>query len=380
MVSEKLPKIFQWLHIVNDSVHQKPFSIIAHGAFWTAVMFAYPFVAMGVLLISAVRLVIYYAGFEKNIDASQNSLAVVITGCDSGFGRAAALNCHAKGYHVFAGCLKQESVDFFNSNCEQQRMKPILLDVCKQEDVEKLAMSVSQWIEEGKETNSSKAGKSRYLHALVNNAGRGTSGLVDWVSLDDYKTDMEVNLFGQIRLVKACLGILMNQHYARARIVNMVSCAGLVPGAFMSSYSTSKFASEGFSQCLRLELRNFGIRVVTMNPSFHETPLTTGIKERAMQTWDRLPSKTRTMYGKEFLISALVNPVKHLPKLTWKADNVVQDMMSAIELVHPPVRILTGLDAKFFHPLFRTLPDWIQGLLTPRFPQPAAFMKNKKPL
>jgi len=375
MVSDGLPKIFQCLQIINDVVHQKPYSIIAHGTFWTLIMFTYPFLSMGILLISVARLIIYCAGFEKKVDTSQNSLAVVITGCDSGFGHLAALNCHAKGYYVFAGCLKEESIAFLNSSCEQ-RMIPVLLDVCNQEHVEELIENVSQWIEEGIETKS-KEEKPRYLHALVNNAGRGTPGLVDWVNLDDYRSDMEVNLFGQIRLVKACLPILMYQNYAHARIINMVSCAGLVPNEFMSSYVASKFAAEGFSQCLRLELRNFGIRVVTMNPTFHETPMTTSTKERVMQMWDQLPSKTQVMYGKDFLVSAVVEKLKHLPKIMWKADNVIQDMISAIDMVHPPIRILTGIDSKFFHTIMRMLPEWISELCTPRFPQPPNFMKNK---
>lgn len=85
--------------------------------------------------------------------------------------------------------------------------------------------------------------------------------------------------------------------YKLARVVNVVSMAGLVTGGFAAPYHGSKFAAEALSSCLRSELRNFNVQVVTINPSFHETPLVTGMRQKVHDMWNRVPAWKQDDYG-----------------------------------------------------------------------------------
>mmetsp|Transcript_1040 Transcript_1040/g.1607 ORF Transcript_1040/g.1607 Transcript_1040/m.1607 type:complete len:384 (-) Transcript_1040:272-1423(-) len=363
---------FEWLQDINDILHDEPYSIIAHGLFWTLLLFAVPFAGMGVMILTVFRVVFYLTGFSRKTISSRANKAVVITGCDSGFGYDVALQCHAMGYQVFAGCLRKDSVSALDLD-GKEGLTPVLLDVCKEDDVEKLAACVTKWIVRGKE--------DRYLHAVVNNAGiGGNGGLVDWNNLDVYKKTMDVNFFGQVRMMQAFLPFLKEQQriYHDARIVNMVSVAGLVPNSGFSPYSASKFAAESFSQCLRLELRGYKLKVVTMNPTFHESPLTANMGQHLRESWGRTPSQIKQKYGDEYFEKTFMMQAGLLKHITWRSSNVERDMLKAIDLLRPPTRFLTGMDAKFFFVVARMLPDWIIDFLFVHHFQTPAFLKEKK--
>ena len=245
-----------WLHSINDQLHTEPYSLLVHGFVWAVFLFGAPFAGFAMLFWTALRYVLFLLGYStQTVDTSTQDLAVVITGCDSGFGLDLALACQAKGYYVFCGCLKQESLALF---AQKERMTAVVVDVCKDQDVANFGKIVLDWI-----NAAAKSDKKRFLHAVVNNAGIGTGGLVDWIDMDVYEKNMNVNCMGQIRIVKTFLPFLKDQYvspvtpYKDARIVNMTSMAGIVPALGMSPYTASKFAAEGFSNALRLELRDF---------------------------------------------------------------------------------------------------------------------------
>jgi len=87
------------------------------------------------------------------------------------------------------------------------------------------------------------------------------------------------------------------REYKLARIINVVSMAGLVTGGIASPYHGSKFAAEAFSSCLRSEMRNFNVQVVTVNPSFHKTPLVTGMRQKVLDMWEQVPASLKNEYG-----------------------------------------------------------------------------------
>mmetsp|Transcript_5292 Transcript_5292/g.8694 ORF Transcript_5292/g.8694 Transcript_5292/m.8694 type:complete len:398 (-) Transcript_5292:281-1474(-) len=370
-----------WKQDLNDLLHTEPYSLLANGIFWTFAFLLAPLAGSVMVCWTVVRYVSYLCGYStKTVDPSkEQELAVVITGCDTGFGRDLALACHAKGYHVFAGCLKKESlaglVALTNDPIGNKKMTPLVVDVCKDKDVDDLAKVVLGWVknEEGNDK------KPRFLHAIVNNAGIGNSGLVDWVDMDVYKKNMEVNCFGQIRVIKAFLPFLKTQYggvgakYGDARIINMVSMAGLVHCVGMTTYAASKFAAEGFSNALRMELRDFGIRVVTMNPSFHETPLTLDMVGEARSDWEKLPDDIKTRYGVDYLEKNLIEFAKVPASVMWRSENVTRDLCRAVDLVRPATRYVTGSDARFGLLIQRMLPDFINEFLLPRYLHPPAF-------
>lgn len=365
-----------WVQKINDVLHGEPYSLIAHGVVWVTVLVCAPLAAVIMIFWTTIRLILHLVGYSsQTVDTSTQELAVVITGCDSGFGLDLALACQAKGYHVFCCCLKQDSLQVF---LQKERMTPLVVDVCSDQDVDNLRKVVLDWVKTGESK------EKRFLHAVVNNAGIGNGGLVDWIGMDVYQKNMDVNCMGQIRVVKAFLPFLKDQYassmqlYKDARIVNMISMAGLVYAMGMTPYSASKFAAEGFSNALRLELRDFGIKVITMNPSFHETPLTMDMTGEAQRCYDNLPQDMKARYGQDYLENNILHLLQLPKSVVWRPSNVERDLCRAIDLIHPATRYVTGTDARFGLLLQRVLPDVIQSLTVPRYLHPPAFFRPKE--
>lgn len=110
------------------------------------------------------------------------------------------------------------------------------------------------------------------LDALINNAGIALAGAVENTSIEQAKRQMEVNFFGVLRVCRAALPVMRSQ--GDGYIVNVGSIGGLIALPYQAIYSASKFALEGLTEALRLEVRRFGLKVVLIEPGDHKTALT----------------------------------------------------------------------------------------------------------
>ena len=110
------------------------------------------------------------------------------------------------------------------------------------------------------------------LDIVVNNAGMGIAGPLENTSTEQARAQFEVNFFGALRVCRAVLPAMRGQR--SGYIVNIGSIGGLLAIPYQSMYSASKFALEGLSEALRMEVRSFGIRVVIVEPGDHKTGLT----------------------------------------------------------------------------------------------------------
>jgi len=169
-----------------------------------------------------------------------------VTGASSGIGKAIASQLIAKGWTVFAAARRMDRM----SALGQKGARLISLDL---EDDTSITAAVA--------TLRDEAGR---IDALVNNAGFGAYGALEDVPLTEARRQVEVNLFGLARLIQLALPIMRQQ--GTGRIVNISSIGGRIHEPMGAWYHATKFAVEGLSDCLRMELEPFGIDVVVIQP------------------------------------------------------------------------------------------------------------------
>jgi 3-hydroxybutyrate dehydrogenase len=153
--------------------------------------------------------------------------AILITGCDSGFGHDLALELVEKGWRVYAGCLTRQGMTALQTKAADSdgAMVAVLMDVTKRAGIDRLVKKIADEC-------------PKTLFAVVNNAGVDAGGLVDWTSEEIYRKVMDVNFFAMIAVCKACLPLLKE---SKGRIVNVTSIAGVFIGRpFTSAYAASK--------------------------------------------------------------------------------------------------------------------------------------------
>jgi hypothetical protein len=169
--------LVQYLNAIS---HAEPFVTILHlVVFVPFLILATPLGLVGICLYAAFRLYVAY-GVPPVTPAPH--LAVVVTGCDSGFGRELALSAADAGFTVFAGCLTPQTSW---PGPTSPRLIPLLMDVTNDEQVQKAVRAVEQWL--AATDDSQPPPPRRRLHALVNNAGVGGIGLVDWMDVNFYE-------------------------------------------------------------------------------------------------------------------------------------------------------------------------------------------------
>lgn len=139
------------------------------------------------------------------------------------------------------------------------------------------------------------------LWGLVNSAQCASFGEVEWVPLSVYREAAEVNLLSLIRVTQVFLPLVRR---TKGRIVNIVSILGRVPSAVRSPYCSIKFGVEAFSDCLRLEMRKWGVDVVVVEPGDYTTGSVwfddNKLLQQARTMWKNMTDDIREDYGKEY--------------------------------------------------------------------------------
>lgn len=170
----------------------------------------------------------------------------LVTGASSGIGRAAALELGRRGFAVYGGARRVGRM----ADLRAQGVRPLALDVTDDASAREAVAAVAR-----------EAGR---LDVLVNNAGYGSYGAVEDVPLEEGRRQFDVNVFGAVRLTRAVLPLMRER--GSGRIVNVTSVGGRVHTPLGAWYHGTKFALEGMSDVLRLELRRFGVDVVVVRP------------------------------------------------------------------------------------------------------------------
>ncbi len=171
---------------------------------------------------------------------------VVVTGTSTGIGAATALHLADKGFHVFAGVRRAERR---RGACERKprtRLTPLIIDVTDEATISAAAAAVADAVGD------------RGLAGLVNNAGIAKPAPIEFQPMADFRTQLEVNLFGPVAMIQAFLPLIRR---GGGRIVNVGSIGGLLVLPLNGAYSASKFGIRAITDALRLELRQWNIHV-----------------------------------------------------------------------------------------------------------------------
>jgi NAD(P)-dependent dehydrogenase (short-subunit alcohol dehydrogenase family) len=180
---------------------------------------------------------------------------VLITGASSGIGQASAQYLHQKGYRVYGTSRKVQRHPSRNptkvSRAESAAAFPMF-----QMDVDS-----DQSVRNGVDYILTKEGR---IDVVVNNAGFGIAGAVEDTSLEEAQALFETNIWGAFRVCKAVLPLMRAQR--SGYIITISSIGGHIAIPFQGLYSASKFALEGMTEALRMEVRRFGIHVVLIEP------------------------------------------------------------------------------------------------------------------
>lgn len=204
---------------------------------------------------------------------------VLITGASSGIGLALALHFERQGFEVFAGVRRQLDGD---SLIAQSRgyIVPLILDVTRPETIE----TTLSWVREHTQGR---------LNALINNAGVAFSGPLETTPQSDVESLFQVNVLGTFAVTRAFLPLIRQ---ARGRIVNVSSISGLFAAPGLTAYSASKFAVEGLTESLRVELAPFGVRVASVAPGKIDTPIWSKALDTSAAIQKAQPTQLQSLY------------------------------------------------------------------------------------
>lgn len=172
----------------------------------------------------------------------------LVTGASSGIGRETVRRLAQEGFQVIASARRKERLDELAK--ENQNIIPRPVDLSDAQELEKFCQELSNLTEP--------------VSVLINNAGFSVRGAIEDVSLDSIRRLFEVNLFALIRITQACLPGM--RRLRQGTIVNLSSVVGKFPYPTSGPYAATKHAVEAVSDALRMEVRPFGIRVITIRP------------------------------------------------------------------------------------------------------------------
>jgi len=283
----------------------------------------------------------------------------VITGASSGIGRACALLLVREGFQVFAGVRRPEDGAKLVSEAGNHLM-PLILDVT---DIELIAAAVK---------DITVRLQGRNLDGLVNVAGIGITGPLEYVTAADLCRIFQVNVFGQLAVTQAILPLIRK---ARGRIVNVSSVGAHLALPFGGVLTASKAAMGLLSDALRMELRPFGVRVCVIEPASINTPAvekTLGGVEGVIQ---RLPADGARQYGG--MLRAFTKRA-YATELNGSAPEVVaRAVHHALTARHPRIRYTVGRGAKVLTILPRLLPDCLLDSIRNRIFGLSAFTGDR---
>lgn len=258
---------------------------------------------------------------------------IVVTGASTGIGRACAERLARDGHTVIAGVRKESDAEALRA--AHASIEPAIVDVTDAGQVAALGARVGE----------------QPLHGLVNNAGMGVGGPLEFVPLDELRRQLEVNVVGQVAVTQALLEALRR---GRGRVVFIGSVGGRVPGPFLGPYQASKAAVRQLAGALRQELRPWDMHVALIEPGAVSTPIWSKAGAEYDGTMDAMPPRGRELYGKR--LEKIPGLLRRQDAAGVPPDDVAAAVAHALTASRPRAVYTVGRDARMQKALQALLP------------------------
>jgi len=268
--------------------------------------------------------------------------SILITGCSSGIGHDAAFTLHARGWRVFATCRHPADVD----RLRDQGLEALHLDYA---DPASIKTALEQVL----------AATGGTLDALFNNGAFACPGAVEDLPRDALREIFEANLFGWHDLTARVLPVMRAQGHGH--VINCSSVLGLVAAPWRGAYNATKFALEGLTDTLRVEMRDTPVRIVLIEPG----PITTRFRRNAIthfERWIDWQNSARAEQYRATLIKRLYRD-EGPDRFELPASAVTAKLIRALNTSRPAARYYVTTPTYLMGVLRRVLPvralDWV---------------------
>ncbi len=256
-----------------------------------------------------------------------------MTGCSSGIGLACARGLAARGWRVFATVRKIEDV----ATLQAQGLEALQLDL---DDSASIITAVNAVLQ--------RTGGS--LDALFNNGAYGLPGAVEDLSRDALRAQFETNLFGWLELTNRIIPVMRRQGHGR--IVMNSSLLGFIALPYRGAYTASKFALEGLTDTLRMELAGSGIRVSLIEPG----PIDSRFRANAHAAFKRWIDATHSVHQQQYAAQERrLTKAGPAVAFTLPAEAVLDKLVCALTSPHPRARYRVTVPSHLFAYLKRVL-------------------------
>lgn len=267
---------------------------------------------------------------------------ILITGCSSGIGYYCALSLAQRGYKVVASCRREADVE----KLRQQGLLCVRLDLSDEASIES-GFTKALALLDGR------------IDALFNNGAYGQAGALEDLPTAALRAQFETNFFGWHHLTRLVLPLMLEQQHGR--IIQDSSVLGLVALRYRGAYSASKFALEGYTDTLRLELSDTPIHISLIEPG----PIQSQFRHNCLvmfdQTIDSGSSRHHDRY--EQTRARLQSPTPK-NKYTLQPDAVYRCLVDALEAKHPKIRYYVTRPTHYVALMRRLLPyRWLDRIL-----------------
>lgn len=262
-----------------------------------------------------------------NAGGHMTKCIVVVTGAGSGFGLDTSLAFARKGYRVYATVRSlsraQKLQEAIRTEQLTEEMEILEMDITKPKQIESVMKEI--------------ADKERKIDILVNNAGFAMAGFSEDLSLEEWREQFETNLFGLVSVTNHVLPIMRKEK--KGKIINISSISGRVGLPGISAYAASKHAVEGYSESLRLEMKDFGIDVCLIEPGSYQTNIWNSGKKLAKASQQKeSPYYLQTI--------KLQNYISANKETFGDRKEVIEQILRVARSKYPRLRYIVGASSK----------------------------------